>query len=146
MIYDALQKLPRFILGSHPSDPSTPLFRWASSPVMTRNSFLRELCHDANHNGYNLGTIATPTKFQNSWMHCLQKKKKGGQKNIEFKEKRIQSPKKKSETKEQKKNIVFMQQYLKIGLLSLELFTSQKHQNIGSPERISQRKLPGSIH
>lgn len=49
-----------------------------------------------------------------------------------------------------------MQQYLKIGLLSLELFTSQKkntffsnkkkHQNIGSPERISQRKLPGSIH
>lgn len=53
-------------------------------------------------------------------------KKKGAKKIYRIQRETDSITKKKSETKEQKKNLVFMQQYLKIGLLSLELFTSQK--------------------
>lgn len=156
MIYDALQKLPRFILGSHPSPPSTPLFRLGILTGHDKKFLPERTLSRCKPQWLQPRCFCHSNKISKLLDALSSEKNIGGQKNIEFKEKRIQSPKKKSETKGTKKNPLFScNSILRLAFWVLScsprkkkhvFFQKKKHQNIGSPERISQRKLPGSIH
>ena len=90
-------------------------------------------------------------------MHCLQIKKKAGKK-LDFKKKRITKihsfTKKNQKQREQKKTLFSCNSILRLAFWVLSCSPPNKHffpkekapVDLGSPERISQRKLPGSIH